>query len=90
MAAGHTGFQLSSQSVVVQFPPDQDQLVLALTSPVAVIDREALAGKVEDVTALAFLEPQNALRAEHALGKLVVQKILKSPEVKGISAGKGQ
>ena len=81
MATGHTGLQLSSQGVVVQFPPDQDQLVFALTCPVAVIDREALASKVEDVTALAFFEPQNALCTEHGLGELVVQKILKSPEV---------
>ena len=74
---GHTGLELAAKPVVVQLASDQHQLVLAGPVPVGVIDGEALASQVEHMAALTLIEPENALGAEHPLGELIIEKILK-------------
>ena len=65
---GDAGLQLLAQGVVVEVPANDHQLVLAFPWPIAVVDGEALARKVEDVAALAFVEPKDPLGPEHAGG----------------------
>ena len=64
------------QRVVIQIATDQHQLVFARIRPIGVIDREAFPCQVEDVSALAFLKPENSFGAKDFLGELVVEKIL--------------
>ena len=47
--------------------------------PIGVIDREAFAGQEAHMPPLAFLEPENPLRAEDSGWQLVVEEVLKSP-----------
>ena len=56
---------------------DQHELVAALAGPLAVVDGEAFASQVKNVTPLAFLEPEDALGAEHSARQLVVEEVLK-------------
>gem|GEM_PF-5598740 len=74
------------QLVVIELATDQHQLVLAGPLPVAVVNGEAFARQVENVPALAFLEPENPFGPKDAFGKVVVEKILKCPEIKGLTA----
>ena len=74
--------QLLAQPIVVEVSADQDELVFAITAPFGVINGKTLASEVEDVAFLAFVEPKNALRPEHFLGHLIVEKILKFPQSK--------
>ena len=66
---------------MLQVTADQHQLVLAFTSPVAVIDGEAFSGQMEHMTALTLLEPKNSLGAEHALRQLVVEEVLERSQI---------
>lgn len=61
---------------MVEALADQHQLVLGGSGPVAVVDREALAGQVEDVAPFALVEPENPLGAEHPRWHLVIQEVL--------------
>ena len=76
---------------MVEVLADQHDLVLALWArPVRVVDREAFAGQVKDVTPLAFVEPEDALGPKHAGGQLVVEKVLELAQAKGAITGKRQ
>ena len=61
---------------MVEVAANDHQLVLALTRPLAVIDRKALAGQMEHVAAFTLVEPQDAFGAEHRCRKLVVEEVL--------------
>ena len=75
---------------MVESTADQHQLVLAGSAPVAVIDGEAFASQMKYMAALAFLEPENSLGPENTFRQLVVEKILKRSQIKGITAREGQ
>lgn len=62
---GHTGFKLTPESGVVEITADQHYFVHPFAGPVAVINREAFAGEVENMAALTFVEPENALCPKH-------------------------
>ncbi len=87
---GHAGLQLFAQQGVIEIATDQDQLVLALAGPVAVIDGEAFASQVEDVAAIAFVEPENPLGAEHRRRQLIVEEVLELAQGEGAIAAEGE
>ncbi len=87
---GDTGLQLAAQAGVVEALADQYQLVLGGRGPVAVVDREALAGEVKDVAPLALVEPEDSLGAEHPWGHLVVEKVLELAQGEGPVTLKGE
>ena len=64
----NAGLKLLPQGVVIDVASDQHQLILAFTSPVGVVDREALACEVEDVTSFAFVEPGNPFALKTSAG----------------------
>ena len=74
--------QLLAQQIVVEVSADQYELVFAITGPFGVVNGKTLTSEVEDMALLAFVEPKNALRPEHFLGHLIVEKILKFPQSK--------
>ena len=77
---GHAGLQVLAQLGVVEVFANQHDLVLAIAGgPVGVVDGEALAGQVEDVAPLAFVEPENAFGSEDGGGQLIVEEILEFP-----------
>ena len=77
---GHAGLQVLAQLGVVEVFANQHDLVLAIAGgPVGVVDGEALAGQVEDVATLAFVEPENAFGSEDGGGQLIVEEILEFP-----------
>ena len=71
---------------MVEATADQHQLVLAGSIPVAVIDGEPFAREVEHMTSLAFLEPENSFRPKNAFRQVIVEKILKGSQIKGMTA----
>ena len=68
---------------MVEIAANDHQLVFAGPFPIGVIDREAFARQVEHMPPLAFLEPENPLRAKDGGWQLVVEEVLKSPQTKG-------
>ena len=82
--------ELLPKEVVVQSTANQHQLILAGSGPVAVVDREPFARQVEHVPTLALLEPKNSFGPKNAFGKMVVEKVLKRSQIKGVNAREGQ
>ena len=77
---GHAGLQVLAQLGVVEVFANQHDLVLAIAGgPVGIVDGEALAGQVEDVAPLAFVEPENAFGPKDRGGQLIVEEILEFP-----------
>ena len=83
---GNAFLELMPQGVMVESTADEHQLVLAGPGPVAVVDRETFARQMEYVTSLAFLEPENSFGSKNAFRQVVVEKILKGSQIKGITA----
>ena len=82
-------FDLRSQGVVIQVLTNQHQLVLGFAFPVIIIQREAFAAEVEDMTFGAFAEPENTLSAKDISRKLIVEEELEFANIKGLVAGEG-
>ncbi len=63
----NTGFQLRSQRLMVQFLPDQHQLILGLAFPVFIIQRKSLAAQMEHMAFGALLKPEDAFGPKNRL-----------------------
>ena len=88
---GDTGLELFAKFGVVQVLANQHDLVLAFAArPFRVVDGEALAGQVEHVAALAFVEPENSFGSEHRSGHQIVEKVLEFAQGKGSFGHKRQ
>ena len=73
---------------MIQIAADQHQLVFARIRPIGVIDREAFPCQVEDVSALAFLKPENSFGAKDFLGSWLSRKFWNLRSDKGSSLWK--
>ena len=81
---GHAGLQLFAKFGVIEVFADQYDLVLAFgAGPFGIVDREALAGEVEHVAPLAFVEPQNSFGSKYRSGHQIVEKVLELAQGKG-------
>ena len=80
---GDTGLELFAQGVVVEIATDEHQLILAFSSPVAVVDGKAFAGQMEHVPPRTLVEPEDALGPEHSVWKLIVKKVLELAQAEG-------
>ena len=72
----NTSLELLPQGLVVDVTANQHQLVLAITGPVGVVDRNPFACQMEHMASFAFVEPEDSLGSEHLLGHLVVEEVL--------------
>ena len=75
--------ELLSDCVVVDVAADQNQLILAITGPVGVIERKSITRQMEHMAVFAFLEPEDSLCSEHLFGHLVVQEVLEFAQGEG-------
>ena len=73
---GHAGLELAAQGGVVKAFADQHQLILGGRGPVAVVNRKALAGQMEDVAPITLIEPEDSLGTKHPGRHLIVEEVL--------------
>ena len=83
---GETAVELLTQLIVVHILANEDQLIFLGSSPLAVVQREALTTEMEDVALLALLKPKNALRSKDTFRQLVVEEMLELANGKGAIA----
>ena len=85
---GYTGLELLAQCGVVEITADDHQLIFAFTWPLTVVNRESLAGEMEHVAPLTFVEPEDAFGAEYRGRELIVEEVLELAQREGAIASK--